>query len=190
MKIVHSLINAVWAVGSLFFGGMLICAFFNLFEAPLSLENGATFLFSDPWTLLFGLLSVFMGGFFIVSSLLALRKEQYIAFENPSGEVTISVAAVEEFVLRTAKAFIEIKELYPSIIPKNDGVSIQIKAVLWSGANIPEVTEKVQLEVKKQVQSILGIENISSVEIKVTKIETKGTELPPKKDLFDDEQFK
>lgn len=189
MRVVSSLINAFWTAGSLFFGATLVCTFLNLFGAKESLQNSASFVFTSPWSLVFGIFSFTLGLVFIVATLWSLRKEQYIAFENPSGEVTISVAAVEEFVLKTGKEFLEIKELYPSIVPKKDGVSILIKAVLWGGFNIPEVTEKVQHEVKKQVQTILGIENISQVEMKVTKIETKGTELPIKKDLFDDEQF-
>lgn len=190
MKIVHSLISAFWAASSLFIGGMLICGFFGLFNALTSLETSVTLVLNAPWSLIFGVLIFGLGLLFVVSTLLKFKKEQYIAFENPNGEVTISVAAVEDFVLRTAKNFVEIKELHPIIIPKNDGVSIQIKAVLWAGFNIPEITEKVQNEVKKQVQTILGIENIANVEIKVTKIESKGTELSPKTDLFENEEFK
>jgi uncharacterized alkaline shock family protein YloU len=65
-----------------------------------------------------------------------------------------------------------------------------MRAVFWSGVNIPEVTERIQSEIKKQVQSILGIENIVNVEIKVSKIESRGTEhLTPKTDLFEQEKF-
>lgn len=189
MKTANSIITAFWVAGSLVLGFALIFSFFGLFNSIESFDNVYSILTRRPWSLLFGLLFSAAGIFYIFMTLTTLRRNQYIAFENPSGEVTISVAAVEDFVYRTAKDFVEVKELYPSIKAKNNGVSICIRAVFWSGANIPEVTEKMQNEVKRQVQSILGIENIANVEIKVSKIETKGTELSPKTDLFEEETY-
>jgi len=189
MKVAHSLIIAFWTAFSIVFGGALIFSFFGLFHASESLGNIFELLPHSPWSLLIGIFFLVMGGLFIFLTLKGMRQEQYIAFENPNGEVTISVAAVEDFVYRTVKQFVEIKEVYPSIRPLNDGVSIGIQAVLWSGVNIPDVTEQIQGEVKKQVQTILGIENIADVQIKVTRIETRGTELSPKTDLFEEEKI-
>lgn len=171
-------------------GGALVCSFFGLLGTSESLSNMAQFMGQAPWNLLFGIFFLFVSSLFIFLTVLSIRREQYIAFDNPSGEVTISVAAVEDFVYRTAKEFGELKEIHPTIRPKNEGVSIGMRAVFWSGVNIPEVTERIQSEIKKQVQSILGIENIVNVEIKVSKIESRGTEhLTPKTDLFEQEKF-
>lgn len=189
MKIINTFITIFWITTTFVLGLSLVFSFFGLFDSKESLNNVFQVLTQSPWSLFFGLFFLVIASAFIFLSLQALRKERYIAFENPNGEVTISVKAVEDFIYRITKDFVEIKEIHPSIASKNDGVSIGIQAVLWSGANIPEVTERIQTEVKKQVQTILGIENIANVEIKVTRIETRGTELSPKTDLFEEENY-
>lgn len=186
MKALISIITAFWAALSILLGACLIASVFGLFGAQETLTQSAGALGEFPLNLILGILLLALGVLFVFATLKGLRGEQYIAFENPNGEVTISVAAVEDFVYRLAKEFVEIKEVHPAIIPKNEGVSIQIRAILWSGVNIPDITEKIQTEIKTQVQTILGIENIANVEIKVTKIESRGLELGPKTDLFEE----
>ena len=136
----------------------------------------------------------------IIYSLLAaqvtlgnLQREKTIAFENPSGRVTISLSAIEDFIKRTAAHISEIKELRPNVTANKKGIHIVSRVVIYSDANIPDATEKMQSILKSKIQEMLGIEEAINIKIhiakiiaregkedKVAKIERKGE----KKSLF------
>ena len=44
-----------------------------------------------------------------------IQKEKTIAFENPDGQVTISLSAIEDFIKRAMKQLPEVKESRPSV---------------------------------------------------------------------------
>ena len=58
----------------------------------------------------------------VVLRVLRFKKEEYISFENPDGEVIIAIRAIEDFLKRLARSFGEVKEITPTIIPLNEGV--------------------------------------------------------------------
>ncbi len=114
------------------------------------------------------------------------RQEPSIAFDNPDGEVSISIKAIEDFVGRIGREFAEVKSLEPSIVARREGVQIELKVELWSGPNIPKLTERIQNVVKNQVQNILGIDNVQSVTLNVGKITArdKDYQMPSQPDIF------
>ncbi len=114
------------------------------------------------------------------------REEPSIAFDNPDGEVSISIKAIEDFVGRIGRDFAEVKSLEPAIVARREGVHIQLKVELWSGTNIPKLTERIQNVIKSQVQNILGIENVQSVTLSVSKIigREKDYQMPAQQDIF------
>jgi hypothetical protein len=114
------------------------------------------------------------------------QRDATIAFDNPDGEVCISMTAIEDFVIRVGKEFSEIKHLEPKIKARKEGVDIKLKVELWSGMNLPKMTESLQNVIKSQVQNILGIENVHSVEVMVHKIISRDKEhgMPTQSDMF------
>ena len=115
-----------------------------------------------------------------------VRDEPSIAFDNPDGEVSISIRAIEDFVGRIGRDFSEVKNLDPSINARRYGVQIMLKVELWSGPNIPKLTERIQNVIKNQVQNILGIEIVQSVTLSVSQIvaREKGYQMPAQPDIF------
>jgi len=109
-----------------------------------------------------------------------------IAFDNPDGEVCISMTAIEDFVIRVGREFSEIKTMEPKIKARKEGVDISLKVELWAGMNLPKMTESLQNLVKSQVQNILGIENVHSVEVMVHKIISRDKDhlMPTQSDMF------
>ncbi len=99
-----------------------------------------------------------------------IQREKTIAFTNPEGQVTVSLAAIEDFIRRLSGQIPEIKELKPNVIASKKGVEVLSKVILFSDTNIPEVTEKIQTVIKKRVQEMLGIENAIKVFVHVAKI--------------------
>jgi uncharacterized alkaline shock family protein YloU len=120
------------------------------------------------------------GGLFIFISLMViqirigvLHKEKTIAFENPDGQVTISLTAIEDFRKKSMKQLPEVKESRPSVRASKKGITIVNKVVLFSDTNIPETTERIQSIVKSRVQDMLGVEEPVEIQVNVTKIAHK-----------------
>ncbi|MCK5306257.1 MAG: alkaline shock response membrane anchor protein AmaP [Candidatus Omnitrophica bacterium] len=119
----------------------------------------------------------FIGAATIVVSLCILqlafggsKKEKTLSYENPSGQVTVALSAIEDFVKRLARDFKEIKELRPSVKVNKEGVQILCKVYILQDFPIPEVSGKIQNTIKLKVQSLLGIEEEINVKVHIVKI--------------------
>ena len=101
------------------------------------------------------------------------KQEATIWYENPEGRVEISIKAVEDFVRRIAMEIPEIKEIVPSIKEEKEGIKVITKVCLWTGSTVPTLTQKIQHEVKDKIQNVLGIADVSGVEVTITKIQAR-----------------
>lgn len=119
------------------------------------------------------------------NSLGAIQREKTIAFENPDGQVLISLTAIEDFIKRAMKQLPEVKELRPSVRANKKGVSITSRVTLFSDTNLPETTGRIQNIVKERVQSLLGIEEPVNIRVHVAKIVNR--ESPALKDAKKDD---
>lgn len=99
-----------------------------------------------------------------------IQREKTIAFENPDGQVTISLTAVEDFIKRAIKHMQEVKEMRPSVRANKKGIIVINRVTLFSDVNIPEVTEKIQNIIKTRVQDMLGIDEPINIRVHVVKI--------------------
>lgn len=100
------------------------------------------------------------------------QREKTIAFTTASGEVTIALSAVEDLIKRLAGIIPEIKELRPDVIATKKGILVDIRVVLKSEANIPELTARLQEITKSKIQEVLGLEEQIITRIHVAKIIT------------------
>ena len=104
-------------------------------------------------------------------ALARFQKQKTIAFENPNGQVTVSLAAIEDFIRRSSQELMEVKELRSDVVARKGKILVRARAVLWSGAHIPEAAEQIQSVVKTKVQEMLtGIEEPVLVQVHVSKI--------------------
>lgn len=106
-------------------------------------------------------------------SLGKLQKHKTIAFENPDGQVTVSLSAIEDYIKKLTNAMPEIKEIRSSISAGKSGIEIVAKAALYADVNIPEVTEKIQNMIRQRLQEMLGVEEKMSIKIHISKIVRK-----------------
>ena len=109
-----------------------------------------------------------------------LRKNKTIAFENPDGQVTISLSAIEDYIKKLTQNMTEIKDMRSNISAGRAGIEVVAKAVLYSDANIPEVTEKIQNAIKYRLQEMLGIEETVAVKIHVVKVVERNKKVEKK----------
>ena len=118
-----------------------------------------------------------LGGALILLSLVFAKivvggkqKERTIAFDNPSGRVSVSLFAVEDLVKRVMLRMPEVKEARPDIIASKKGIEIETRLVLNTDVNIPEMTSRLQEMVKHKIQEMLGLEETVTIRIHVMKI--------------------
>ena len=99
------------------------------------------------------------------------QRQKTIAFENPDGQVTVSLSAVEDFIRRSARELPQVKDLRADVVAGKGRIMVRARVTLWSEAHIPEVSERIQAIVKSRVQEMLaGIEEPVTVRVHVAKI--------------------
>ena len=116
-------------------------------------------------------------------ALARFQKQKTIAFENPNGQVTVSLSAIEDFIRRSSQELPEVKEIRSDVVARKGKILVRARAVLWSGTHIPDAAERIQSVVKAKVQEMLsGIEEPVIVRIHVAKIASReGKESLPER---------
>lgn len=117
-----------------------------------------------------GVLLILISSWFAELILGRFQKEKTIAFPTTSGEVTIALTAVEDLIKRLAGLIPGIKELRPDVIANKKGIVVDLRVILKSEANIPELTERLQEITRSKIQEVLGIEEQIIIKIHVLKI--------------------
>ena len=116
------------------------------------------------------------GGIMFKSFLLARliygrrQMERTIAFENPTGGVTVSLTALEDLIRRLIVQMPEVKEIRPHMIATRKGLEVDIKLVLRHEVNIPELTARFQELVRRKIEEAVGMEGKINIRVHVTKV--------------------
>ena len=173
MRLIEGLTLFFYTLVFFLVGGLFIVVATNVIPLSYIVETLNTLYSNTDVRLILGI----TGGLLIFISLMVvqitagvIKKEKTIAFENPDGQVTISLTAIEDFIKRAMKNLPEIKESRPTVRASKRGIVIVNKVVLFSDVNIPETTEKIQNIVKSRVQEMLGVEETVEIQVNVTKI--------------------
>lgn len=116
------------------------------------------------------------------------QRERTIAFATSSGQVTISLSAVEDLIRRLSGVIPEVKELRPHVVANKKGIIVDMRVVLHSEANIPELTSRLQDITKTKIQEVLGVEEQIIIRIHVAKIVRDEKDNRKKKD-FEKEDY-
>jgi uncharacterized alkaline shock family protein YloU len=117
-----------------------------------------------------GLMAIVSGVSVLIKSRKNKGRNRLITFQNPDGEVTVSISAIENYVQRVAKSIPGIAEVKASAKVGKKGIAIVSFVAVSAGTNIPEVTENIQMTVKSKVQDMLGVEEKITVTMHITKI--------------------
>ena len=186
MKFFRSLAVGIYTLVFLTIGGALIAISLN-FLSSAELTSGINYLYGDSnMRLILGI----VGAIFILGGLLTanvslgkMQMEKTIAFENPEGQVTVSLSAIEDFIKKSVRELAEVKEMRASITANKKGINIICRATIFADSNIPEITERIQTIVKSRVHDMLGVEETINIKIHVVKISSRGkgeTRIAPK----------
>lgn len=100
-----------------------------------------------------------------------MQTEKTIAWNNPNGQVTIALSAVEDLIKRLTAQIPEIKESRSDVVAGKKGeLNVDLRIILRSETNIQELTGGLQEMIKNKVQEILGLEEAITVKVHVAKI--------------------
>lgn len=186
MRIISGLTLFFYTLVFLIVGGILIAVSLNLLSQDLIITALDSIYATPNIRLIMGItgaLLVFISMMVVQLTVGKLQRERTIAFENPDGQVTISLTAIEDFIKRAIKQIPEVKELKPNVRAGKKGISIVNRVVLYSDISIPETTEKIQSAVKTRVIDMLGVEEPILIKVHVVKIVHKDdAQKDPKKD--------
>lgn len=177
MNFLKNIATVAHTVIFLVIGGVLILLSLNLFT-PDEVVTTVNYVYADPNIKLvsgfLGLALVLTGLLIAHLSLSRMRMEKTIAFENPEGQVTVSLSAVEDFIKKSVHNLSEVNDLRSNVTASKKGINIVCRATILANTNIPEITERIQSLVKSKVQDMLGVEEAINIKIHVTKISVKG----------------
>ncbi|MCX5686224.1 MAG: alkaline shock response membrane anchor protein AmaP [Candidatus Omnitrophica bacterium] len=176
MKILSGLTLFFYTVVFLAMGVIFIAVSLNLITQETLTDTISTLYAATNIRLILGLvgiLLVFISLMVVQFTMGKIQREKTIAFENPDGQVTISLSAIEDFIKRALKQLPEVKELKPSVKASKKGITIVNRVTLFSDVHIPETTEKIQNIVKTRVQDMLGVEEPINIKVHVVKIAHK-----------------
>ena len=98
-----------------------------------------------------------------------LQREKTI-LRTGSGEVTVALSAVEDLIKRLSGSMPEIRELRPDVITSKKGILVDLRVILKSEANIPDLTARLQETIRSKIHNVLGIEEEIIVKIHIAKI--------------------
>jgi len=130
-----------------------------------------------------GILLVLISFSFAQLILGRFQREKTIAFTTSSGEVTVALSAVEDLMKRLTGIIPEIKELRPDVIATKKGIIVDLRVILKSEANIPELTGRLQELARYKIQELLGVEEEIVIKVHVIKIISAEEKERRKKDL-------
>lgn len=176
MKILNGLTLLFYTIVFILIGGIFAAVSLNLITQDSINEIVSTIYAATNIRLILGItgiLMIFISLMVIQITMGKIRREKTIAFENPDGQVTISLSAIEDFIKRALKQLPEVKELRPSVRAGKKGIFIVNRVTLFSDIHIPETTEKIQNIVKSRVQDMLGVEEPINIKVHVVKIAHK-----------------
>jgi len=118
-----------------------------------------------------GVLLIIISFSFMQLILVRFQREKTIAFHSPSGDVTIALSAIEDLIRHFVVIIPQIKELKPDVIANRKGnIIVNLRVVLKSEANIPELTAQLQEITKSKIQEVLGVEEQIIIRIHIAKI--------------------
>ncbi|MFA5060451.1 MAG: alkaline shock response membrane anchor protein AmaP [Candidatus Omnitrophota bacterium] len=117
----------------------------------------------------------------------ARQKERTIAFDNPSGRVTISLVAMEDFIKRLVYKISEVREVRAAnIVKTKKGIEVEMRLTLKADVNIPEATTRLQELAKSKVQDMLGVDEAVIVRVHISKIVSEEVKHKRGRSDFDD----
>ncbi|MBQ4637975.1 MAG: alkaline shock response membrane anchor protein AmaP [Clostridia bacterium] len=165
-KVLNFVVALILLFGALIFIAMPLSAVRSFIAFVMTNLNGFGMLvFSGVGVIMLVLFAYVLAGLFSKKS--SPMPTSVNVKVSEIGSVDITIGALDSLVLKSARAIPAVKDCKAFIVPADDGaVNISLTVSLMPEANIPEVTAKLQEEVKKFVESHTGV-NVREIQVVV-----------------------
>lgn len=171
---IFKIFGILFYAGSIIVVGLILIILALNIVQPQDINRLLTYIQNNPNSRIIiglsGLLLTLVSFSFAQLILGKFQREKTIAFTTASGEVTIALSAVEDLIKRLAGIIPEIRELRPDVVATKKGIIVDLRVILRSEANIPELTARLQEITRSRIQEILGLEEQIIIRIHVAKI--------------------
>lgn len=143
---------------------------FSIGVIPLSEINSyIAFYYDGNWlvNLITALIAVFL---FVVCIKLMFPGQKKRTFSGALvkntelGVILVSIGTLNNIAQKAVRKFDVVKDVKSNIISEMDGITIQLKLMIMPDVIIPDITKKIQDEVKEYVEGVSGI-NVKEVQI-------------------------
>jgi hypothetical protein len=126
----------------------------------------------SKWLVILAGIVLFVYGVYVMSlpQKYRRRKEEFVVLQTASGEMRISVKAIESLVQKCVATHEEISLKSLNILSQRSGVLVDIRVVLADNVSIPLAVEALQKQVKSYLLPAAGVE---AKEVRVS-VETTG----------------
>lgn len=124
-----------------------------------------------------------LGGVFLLIGIVGplkmasgLSNDSMIAFQNPDGQVTVSIKAIEDYIRKISKDIPGITEVRSRVEVRRGGFNVICHVSLTAGSSIPDITERIQLAVRSRLHNMLGMEDKIKIKMHVSRISSGARE--------------
>lgn len=172
--------------GMMFFSSTLLLLTLQMMDIVAIREVVTLIYFDANLRVIFGgIASILLIANYVLFSVYSvnIRRDKIIAFDNPSGRVSVSLSAMEELVRRLLAKNPEVKESRVSILATRKGLQIKARVTLLSDVNIPGLTSRIQAAITRKINDMIGLEEKIDVAIFVGRILSQDPPLAEKEGL-------
>jgi len=123
--------------------------------------NSLTYWFANPWERVWagavGGLLLILGMILIVLTLRREASDAVLVKDGANGQIFITIPAVEQVVLKSARALPGVRETRPVIKNIHQGLKIYLHLLVVPDTIVPELTANLQQVVKADVERMVGV---------------------------------
>ncbi len=159
LKIWHRLTLLIGALLLIIIGAAILIGSLQFNEIPIRTEGEGFFtitrlilLFGGALTVLFGIFTLTLPG------KMKLNKDSFVIQKTESGEMRISVQAIESIIQKCLAQHDEIKMQSLQVINAKGGVSIEMKTSLANNINIPLAVNSLQKHIRQHLNATSGVD--------------------------------
>ena len=179
MKVVNVFAQIFAILAFLTLGSLLIIVAIHILsvdDAVLRIRE----VYASPWRSfqagVVGLLFIAVGLAFSKMLVKQGRESETLIFQSDIGPIVVSVTAIEDVIKKVLKHFHIVKDWKVKTLFQGKEVKIKLRLILWSGAQLPELLNEIQSEIRTRVRKMLSQENLVEVACEVQRIEDHGLE--------------
>lgn len=159
LKLTHRLLLYVGALFIILMGIAILLGSLQLNSIPVRSE-GQGFLTPIRLALVLGGVIAISFGVFCLSLPHRMRqgKSDLVTQKTPSGELKISVQAIESIISKSLSGYEEIKMQQLKVSHAKGGLEVDMRASLANNISIPDAVNAIQQHIRRQLNATLGID--------------------------------